>query len=135
MRSLGSEDGLKKSRLPHSSDTPVHARLDLSPMTFDHVEWGLRRLVIDPPLSIDPTLDEAESGPLYVLCDEGLGIRVFAQTREQLVEELAEQLIFQWDAYARESPDRLTAPAQRLREALRDRMREESVLATQSEGR
>ena len=104
-------------------------------MTFDHVEWGLCRLVIDPPLSIDPTLDEAESGPLYVLSDEGLGIRVFAQTREQLVEELAEQLIFQWDAYARESPDRLTAPAQRLREALRDRMREESVLATQSEGR
>ncbi len=107
--------------------------LDLSPMAFDHVEWGSRRLEIDPPLSLDPTMDE-ESGQLYVLSDEGLGIHVFAQTREQLADELSEQLIFQWDAYARESPDRLTPPARRLREALRSWIREDE-LATQPESR
>lgn len=106
--------------------------LDLSPMTFDHIEWGSRRLVIDPPLSLHPTMDE-ESGQLYVLSEEGLGIHVFAQTREQLADDLAEQLIFQWDAYARESPDRLTPPARRLREALRTRMRAED-LSSQPEG-
>ena len=107
--------------------------LDLSSMTFDHITWGSRRLIIDPPLTLSPTMDE-DSGQLYVVSDEGLGIHVFAQTREQLADELAEQLIFQWDAYARESPDRLTAPARRLREALRTQMREDE-LATQSEGR
>ena len=107
--------------------------LDLSPMTFDQIVWGSHRLKIDPPLSLDPTMDE-ESGQLYVLSDEGLGIHVFAQTREQLADELAEQLIFQWDAYARESPDRLTPPARRLRDALRTRMREDE-LAAQPEDR
>jgi hypothetical protein len=107
--------------------------LDLSPMTFDYIDWGSRRLIIDPTLSLDPTMD-GESGQLYVLSDESLGIHVFAQTREQLAEELAEQLIFQWDAYARESPDRLTAPARRLREALLTRMGEVN-LATQPEDR
>jgi len=97
--------------------------IDLSPMVFDHVEWGSRRLQIDPPLSLVPSMDE-ESGQLYVLTDEELNIHVFAQTREQVADELAEQLYFQWDAYARESPDRLTPNAQRLREVLLARMGE-----------
>jgi hypothetical protein len=107
--------------------------LDLSPMTFDRVEWGSRRLAIDPPLSLNPSMDE-ESGQLCVLSDERLGVHVFAQTREQLADELAEQLLFQWDAYAHESPDHLTVPARRLREALLARMREDE-LAAQSESR
>ena len=55
-----------------------------------------------------------------------------ARTREQLADELAEQLLFQWDAYVRERPERLTPPARRLREALMTRMREEER-ATQPE--
>ncbi len=102
-------------------------------MTFDRIEWGSRRFEIRPPLTLQPSMDE-ESGRLYVLTDEVLGIHVFAETRAQLVEELAEQLVFQWDVYARELPERLTGPARRLREALRSRLMEHD-LAAQPEGR
>jgi antitoxin (DNA-binding transcriptional repressor) of toxin-antitoxin stability system len=98
--------------------------VDLSSMTFDHVVWGERRLAIDPPLTLSPTMDD-ESGQLFVLSDQGLGIHVFAPTRDQLMAELAEQLFFQWDAYACESPDRLTLPARQLPEDLINRMRQD----------
>jgi hypothetical protein len=100
--------------------------IDLSPMTFDRIEWLGRQLVFDPPLTLEPTMDE-ESGQLYILIDEKLGIDVYAQTRENVIDELAEQLLFQWDTYAIENPERLTPGARRLREALRSRMREDTL--------
>ncbi len=103
--------------------------IDLSPMTFDRIEWRGRHLILDPPLTLEPTMDE-ESGQLYMLADESLGIDVFAQTREAVIDELAEQLMFQWDAYAREIPNRLTVGARRLQDALRARMREDEFAAS-----
>jgi hypothetical protein len=107
--------------------------IDLSPMIFDAIEWGGRRLAFTPPLRLEPFMDE-ESGQFYKLFDEGLGIDVFAQTREQLADELAEQLIFTWDTYARENPEKLTGAARRLQEMLKRRMRE-SDFATRTEER
>ena len=117
------------------SETDDHAVSadDLSPLRFDEVESAGRRLVFDPPLILEPSMDD-ETGQFYVLTDEKLGIHVHAQTREQLADELAEQMLFQWDAYARESPDRLTPAANRLRDALLSRMREDELVA-QSEDR
>ena len=97
--------------------------IDLSPMTFDRLEWAGRRIVIDPPLSLEPVMDE-DSGQLYTLAEPGLGIDVFAQTREEVADELAEQVLFQWDTYAQEQPERLTPGARRVAEAIRARMRE-----------
>lgn len=97
--------------------------IDLSPMTFAQMTWAGRTLAIKPALTLSPTRDE-ESGQFYVLDDPDLGIDVFARTRDELLDELAEQLMFQWDTYARESPDRLSRGARRLREALLARMRE-----------
>ena len=79
------------------------ASIDLSPMIFDAIEWGNRRLEFVPPLALEPTLDD-ESGRLYRLEDQHLGIDVFAPTREQLSDELAEQIVFQWDSYAQRIP-------------------------------
>lgn len=107
--------------------------IDLSPMVFDAIEWRGRQLEIDPPLVLEPTLDE-ESGQLYTVIDQDLGIDVFATSREQLVEELAEQLLFAWDAYVRGAPENLTSAARRLRDALLSRIRERD-LATQPERR
>jgi len=103
--------------------------VDLAPMTFDRIEWFGRQLVIDPPLTLEPSMDE-DSGQLFILTDASLGIDVFAQTREGVVDELAEQLLFQWDTYAHEDPGRLTPGALRLREAMLARIREVD-LATQ----
>ncbi|OJW03513.1 MAG: hypothetical protein BGO49_11700 [Planctomycetales bacterium 71-10] len=107
--------------------------VDLSPLTFDRIEWSGKRLRIAPPLTLTPSLDE-DSGQYYTLTDAELGLDVFATTREEVADELAEQVMFQWDAYAREKPERLTVGAQRLREALLARMREDE-LASQTEGR
>ena len=105
--------------------------IDLSPMVFDAIEWGDRRLELESPLTLEPTMDD-ESGQLYRLEDSGLGIDVFAQTREQLADELAEQIVFQWDTYAQEDPKKLTPAARRLRAALSGRLRE-SHLAKRAE--
>jgi hypothetical protein len=106
---------------------------DLAPMTFSRVAWAGRTLAIDPPRTLSPTMDE-ESGQFYILEYHDMNIDVFARTRDDLLDELAEQLLFQWDAYARESPDRLSRGARQLREALRARVREVK-LATPSESR
>ena len=103
--------------------TVVNPAINLAPLTFARVVWGTRCLVIEPPLTLTPSMDE-ESGRLYVLMDDSLNIHVFAETRVQLAEELAEQLLFQWDTYALESPDRLMDSAQELRLAILGRMRE-----------
>lgn len=108
--------------------------VDLSPMIFSTVTWAGRTLRLHRPLVLTPTRDE-ESNQLYILTDQELGIDVFAPTRDQLADELAEQLLFQWDTYAQEQPDRLSRGARRLRQALLARLREEVRDAAPSESR
>ncbi len=100
--------------------------VDLSPMTFDQVDWLGRRIIINPPLMLEPSMDE-DSGQLYLLVDDELGIHVFARTREEVADELAEQVLFQWDTYALESPENLSQGAKRLRQGLLARMREDGL--------
>ena len=105
--------------------------IDLSPLTFTRVEWAGRTFDFKDPLALTPTMDE-ESGQFYVLNDSELNLDVFARTRHELADELAEQVCFQWDTYAMESPERLSRCARRLRDALLTRIREVE-LATPSE--
>lgn len=93
-----------------------------STMVFDRVAHNNRSLVLDPPLVLIPELDE--SGQLYVAVDDGLGVHVFAPTRRQLAREVAEQLLFLWDTYVQEDPERMTKAAQQLRQALLNRIKE-----------
>jgi len=106
--------------------------IDLSPMTFDRIDWSGRHLLIDPPIKLEPKMDD-ETGQLYLLVDPELDIDVFARTREEVIDELSEQIMFQWDIYALEVPGKLTSGARRLRSSLLARMRE-GTLATQPEG-
>jgi hypothetical protein len=117
----------------HQTSAPRVEPIDLSPMTFSRVAWAGRSLSIEPPLTLTPTMDE-KSRQFYILECHDLNIDVFARTRDDLHNELAEQLVFQWDAYALESPDRLSRGARQLREALLARVREVK-LATPSERR
>jgi hypothetical protein len=72
--------------------------VDLSPMVFDRFEWNGRVLEPTVPISLEPVLDE--DCQHLILVDERLGIDVFAATREELADELQEQVFFLWDAYA-----------------------------------
>ena len=51
--------------------------VDLSPFSFPLLEHAGRCLRFDPPLYLEPYLDE-DSQPLLVLSDEALAIHVYA---------------------------------------------------------
>lgn len=92
-------------------------------MIFERVEYRGRALLIEPLLTLTPLLDE-ESKQLFVATDESLGLHVYAPTRDQLVDEVAEQLMFLWDTFGCGSSERLTEDARQLRTRLRARINE-----------
>lgn len=95
--------------------------VDLSPVALDSVplERG-RRLTATPPVLLTPHLDE-ESHQYYVVEEPELGIHSVAQTRDVLLDEIADDVAFLWDAYAEESEARLTTKARELGQRLRNR--------------
>lgn len=84
--------------------------VDLSPIQVSRFTWLEREFLLNPPLVLTPTLDE-ETRQLYVLTDRSFGIDVFAETRDHLVQELYEQIVFLWDTYADEAAERLSPDA------------------------
>ncbi|MGZ8927248.1 MAG: hypothetical protein ACXW03_02195 [Methylobacter sp.] len=102
--------------------------VDLSVLTFETVEHNGRRLALSPPLVLEPALDE-ESKQLLVVSDDSLNIHIYAQTREQLADDLVSELFFLWDEYALEEPDNLTPNAWLVRKNLLNRCKESSIHA------
>jgi hypothetical protein len=107
------EDGHPKSLTDATRIEPV----DLSPMVFDCLELNGRVLRFDSKWRVEPFLDE-ETLQLLVIEDESLGIYVYAQNRETLVDDLTAELFFLWDEYALEDSDSLTDKAKLLKTAL-----------------
>jgi hypothetical protein len=99
--------------------------VDLSPFSFPVLGHLGRCLRFDPPLHLEPHLDE-DTQPLLVTSDDSLDIHAYAQTREQLTDELTAQVFFLWDEYALAEPHTLTAGAQALQAALQSLWREEA---------
>ncbi len=97
--------------------------IDLSPLTVDRIERGNRVLRANPPLKVEPHLDD-ETQQLYVVDEPSLDLHIYAYSREDLADELAEHLFFAWDAYAQASPDELTSKAEELRQLLLARFQE-----------
>lgn len=99
--------------------------MDTSPMVFESIRFQDRIFKFEPPLRLDITRNQDdESESLYVASEDELGIHAYAETREQLAGEIAEQVAFNWDEYAQEAPDKLARGALRLREAMRARVEE-----------
>jgi hypothetical protein len=105
--------------------TDVHrvVPVDTSPMIFEKIRRADRAFVFDPPLRLELNMDE-ESGQLYLAEDDNLGICAFAHTREQLVDEISEQVAFNWREYALCDPKKLAKGARRVREALLARVKD-----------
>jgi hypothetical protein len=89
---------------------------DLSEFTFERITQDERELIFLPPLTLKPTLDESKQ--LFVIVDDSLNINVYAQTREQLAEDLESELFFLWDEYAQEDSENLTPKANKLKQEL-----------------
>lgn len=115
-------DGHPKSLTDVTRIEPV----DLSSFTFESVEQNGRQLKIDPALVLEPALDE-ESSQLLVVNDESLNLNVYAQTREQLADDIVSELFFLWDEFATEAPEQLTPKAMLLQGNLLSRCKEEVV--------
>lgn len=103
-----------KARYAKSNDSiePV----DLSEFTLERITQDERELIFFPPLTLKPTLDESKQ--LFVIIDDSLNINVYAQTREQLAEDLESELFFLWDEYAQEDSENLTPKANKLKQEL-----------------
>lgn len=97
--------------------------VDLSPISLKTVYWQEREFRFTRSLILQPKLDE-ESSQLYVVENPDLTIHAYAQTREQLLQEIGDQIAFMWDTYAKESEDKLAPDALRLRQRLLKDFRE-----------
>ena len=86
-------------------------------------EFSLRGRVfrVSPPLVLEPAPDEDDADVL-VLRDDELGVFVFGATQEELVEELREWLVFEWDEYALADEADLAPCARMLKAVLLARM-------------
>jgi hypothetical protein len=97
--------------------------VDLSAIIIKEFDWNERRFILDKSLNLVPYLDE-ETQQLMIVEEPELDIYVFAQTREQLVQEISEQLAFMWDTYAMALEESLTADAVKLSSNLKQKLRE-----------
>ncbi|HAZ64719.1 MAG TPA: hypothetical protein DCZ72_14070 [Armatimonadetes bacterium] len=99
------------------------APVDLSPIVLTEIEHDGTTLVADPPLRLEVTLDETQQ--LYEVTDTSLSLILGEETREELLAELEEAVVFCWRFYGqRENPDELTPQAQAVGATYRRRFRE-----------
>jgi len=78
-------------------------------MVYKSIKRNDRVLYFNPPLVLKPYRDENDE--LWIVTDETLELHVYAQTREQLADDLAAELFFLWDEYAHEPSENLTEKA------------------------
>lgn len=90
--------------------------LDLTPFEVAKFEFRSLRLIANPTLVLNLSLDETKQ--LICVDDDDLGISAFAPTREKLLGELSEQLSMLWVEYAKANDTDLDLPAVRLKQAL-----------------
>ncbi len=96
----------------------VVLRIDegLEPIKLLEVKYSGRLFRFSEPLTLYPNLDQ--TGTLLVAKHRPLGIHVFADTREELLDELHEQIAMLWDDYACENDDNLSPAAIALKKRL-----------------
>jgi hypothetical protein len=106
------------------SATPLYCRFleDLNPFIINDITYHGRKFHFKNQLEVNPAHNE--TGELLCLKYTPLGIHVFADSRNELYVELAEQICMLWDEYACESDENLTSAAIRLKKNLLDNIKE-----------
>lgn len=117
-------DGNPKSLSDVSSIVPV----DLSQIIIPSFTVGnsVIHSVANADVAIIPTLDE-NLKQMFVAENKELGIEVFAVTRDQLIDEIIEQLVVNWLEYAKAEDGGLTSAAKDLKRSLLAHYFEEGV--------
>jgi len=111
------------------TDVQAISYLDLSAFEVEAFEFDHFQLRFRTPLTLALSLDESEQ--LLCIENEDWGLNVFADSREQLWQELREQMEMLWLEYAREDDDQLSAPALALKQRLLAGI-EETMVSTEA---
>lgn len=98
------------------TDVQTISYLDLSSFEVENLDFESFSLRFRIPQSLPITLDESQQ--LLQITNDELGIHVFAEQREQLWEELREQIAMLWTEYAKEKDELLSKPALDLKRRL-----------------
>ena len=96
---------------------------DLSAMKIETVEWKNQKLRFRQPLVISLKYDE-ETHQLMVAEDSSINLMAFAYTRDELLREINEQVLFMWNRYVKSNREKLAKDALKLRNALSERLEE-----------
>jgi hypothetical protein len=96
---------------------------DLSAIRIESVEWKNQKLRFRQPLVIPLKYDE-ETHQLMVAEDSSINLMAFAYTRDELLREINEQVLFMWNKYVKSNREKLAKDALKLRNILSERLEE-----------
>lgn len=88
---------------------------------IDQFEHDGRTILVDPPIQITPSLDP-ETQQWFTASAPDFNIEAAGRTREELFDDVVEQLRFLWQEYACEDDDKLSQDAIALKHRLLERM-------------
>lgn len=96
-------------------------------MTVDHLDFSKSRYTFVPPLEIEPILESEDGFDLWSFESKEIGISVYVEELENLVDEVADQVDFLWECYGKADPHDLAEDACKLRLSLRKRITQSEV--------
>ncbi|MCP2731536.1 hypothetical protein [Limnofasciculus baicalensis] len=81
------------------TDVIPREQINLSPILIREIPWHNKKLHLKTPLLLTPKMDD-DTEELYVVEEPEIGLHVFSYTREDLIDEINEQLAMLWEEYA-----------------------------------
>lgn len=100
------------------SDVERIEEVDYSPITIAEIGVSGQSIRFRPELLVYPELDDTQQ--LYLATYDGIGLHVFAETREGLLQEIEEQIAMLWTEYAQAADDELSASGRKIKQRLLD---------------
>jgi hypothetical protein len=108
------------------TDVSMIQAVNLARFEISKIEGHGRRLVLNPPLSVQPVLDE-DTKQVFLFDEEALDLHVAAATRAALYDDIADDLLFAWEQYALAADDDLAPSALEFKKLLKRRIKEEPL--------
>jgi len=90
--------------------------IDLSPIEFDCIDYGDKKLRFKNHLVLTPELDDSEQ--LYTINYPKFKLESFAYTRQEMTESIKSDLIVLWEEYAKAVDEELAEGALELKNSL-----------------
>jgi len=90
--------------------------IDLSPIDFNDIDYGEKKLHFKDSFILTPTLDNSEQ--LYTINYPELGLELFSYTRQEITNDVKSDIVYLWEEYAKVEDDTLTEDAKILKKKL-----------------